>query len=64
MNRFRREHRIHVSGEDVPAPVAEFSEFADGRVCSRLLANVLALNYERPTPIQMQAIPIMLAVCN
>eukprot|EP00899_Mesostigma_viride_P005482 jgi/Mesvir1/14935/Mv05522-RA.3 len=42
----------------VPAPVADFRDFG---FLEKLLANVADAGYSRPTPIQMQAIPVILA---
>lgn len=47
-------------GRHVPNPVASFNELSVG---SDLLENVKSCGYTNPTPIQMQAIPIMLQVC-
>ena len=63
---FRKQHSIHVHGTDVPPPMTSFTSLTSPRLPSHLLNNLTAspphgLGFEDPTPIQMQAIPIMLA---
>jgi ATP-dependent RNA helicase DDX52/ROK1 len=69
---FRRKLRIKVDGEEVPPPISTFSDmpaaslsrkdnavaFADAR--GRILRNIEAGEWKEPTPIQMQAIPVLL----
>ncbi|KAI8874146.1 P-loop containing nucleoside triphosphate hydrolase protein [Ramicandelaber brevisporus] len=62
LSRFRSEHGIHVYGTDVPFPVRSFAmllkvySFPDF-----LRQQVQAIGFKTPTPIQMQATPIILA---
>ena len=58
LQQYRHSHNIHVTGTDVPAPVAAWSQLAQLGVTPKLLA---AIPHSFPTPIQMQAIPAMLA---
>ncbi|KAJ9590059.1 hypothetical protein L9F63_016821, partial [Diploptera punctata] len=58
---FRNLNRISVIGSAVPPPVDSFQKLQeDFNISPTLLQNVLASGYTEPTPIQMQAIPIML----
>ncbi|KRX69972.1 putative ATP-dependent RNA helicase DDX52 [Trichinella sp. T6] len=56
----RRKHRIFVFGDDIPPPCCSFEELY-ALLVPKLVQNVKALNFRAPTPIQMQAIPILLA---
>ncbi|XP_003703115.1 DExD-box helicase 52 isoform X2 [Megachile rotundata] len=61
INQFRNQHRINVTGSRVPEPISEFSELSKNYgVSEQLLNNVITCGYVQPTPIQMQAIPVML----
>lgn len=52
-------------GTDVMAPCETFEQLADVyQMDKRLLANVISAHYTTPTPIQMQAIPVMMNVSN
>lgn len=56
----RKKHRIHASGADVPAPLQTFGELQ--KSCgATVMANLSAMGYQDPTPIQRQAIPVLLA---
>ncbi|XP_043246720.1 probable ATP-dependent RNA helicase DDX52 [Amphibalanus amphitrite] len=57
----RKQHRLHVQGSDVPAPAATFDELS-GRlgVRTQIVDNLRAAGYFEPTPVQMQAVPVML----
>eukprot|EP00919_Chromeraceae_sp_WS-2016_P034813 GHVR01082481.1.p1 GENE.GHVR01082481.1~~GHVR01082481.1.p1 ORF type:complete len:573 (+),score=141.76 GHVR01082481.1:490-2208(+) len=52
---FREDFSIYIKGGKVPAPMRTWAE---GPLPWELLEAVRATGYERPTPIQMQAIPI------
>ncbi|KRY33269.1 putative ATP-dependent RNA helicase DDX52 [Trichinella spiralis] len=56
----RRKHRIFVFGDDIPPPCCSFEELY-ALLVPKLVQNVKALNFCAPTPIQMQAIPVLLA---
>ncbi|XP_060243113.1 probable ATP-dependent RNA helicase DDX52 isoform X2 [Meriones unguiculatus] len=61
INFFRNKHKIHVQGTDLPDPIATFQQLdKEYKISSRLLQNILDAGFQAPTPIQMQAIPVML----
>nr|XP_045014584.1 probable ATP-dependent RNA helicase DDX52 isoform X2 [Jaculus jaculus] len=61
LNFFRNKHKIHVQGTDLPDPIATFQQLdQEYKINSRLLKNILDAGFQMPTPIQMQAIPVML----
>ncbi|MXQ84494.1 hypothetical protein E5288_WYG020657 [Bos mutus] len=61
LNFFRNKHKIHVQGTDLPDPIATFQQLdQEYKINSRLLQNILDAGFQTPTPIQMQAIPVML----
>eukprot|EP01134_Creolimax_fragrantissima_P001375 CFRG1375T1 len=61
LGRLRKEHKIHVTGSDVPAPITEFRQLTDDYKLSLAIQRNLELcGYENPTPIQMQSIPILM----
>jgi ATP-dependent RNA helicase DDX52/ROK1 len=61
-NRLRNLHGIHAKGSEIPAVLGSFEQLAE-RYGARdyLLKNIAKGGYTEPTPIQMQAIPVMLA---
>lgn len=63
-NAFRNSHRIYVSGPDIPDAVESFEKlFSVYTFPSYITKNVPSVGYLEPTPIQMQAIPLILQVC-
>lgn len=57
----RKSNKIDVCGEDIPAPVQTFEEMATRyKLPSILIENMKKAGYDKPTPIQMQAIPLMM----
>uniref|UniRef100_UPI003AAA21CC probable ATP-dependent RNA helicase DDX52 isoform X1 n=1 Tax=Centroberyx gerrardi TaxID=166262 RepID=UPI003AAA21CC len=61
VNRIRAQHRINVHGCDVPDPVCTFEELqSEYRLNPRVLQNLRDAGLNSPTPIQMQAIPLMM----
>ncbi|NWI67655.1 DDX52 helicase, partial [Todus mexicanus] len=61
INRFRNKHRISVQGTDLPDPVATFDQLQkEYKVHPKIMENIQASGFRVPTPIQMQAIPVML----
>lgn len=59
--RLRKQHRISVVGRNVPPPIESFKKIQDEfSLAPALVQNFQASGYTHPTPIQMQAIPIML----
>ena len=62
-NAFRNAHKIYVNGSDVPDAVASFADLYEHyNLPSYLRRNIASAGYLQPTPIQMQAIPLMLHV--
>ncbi|XP_045798801.1 DEAD-box ATP-dependent RNA helicase 57 [Trifolium pratense] len=58
---FRKNHNIHVSGYNVSSPLQSFDELNTRYKCpSYLLRNLAELGFREPTPIQRQAIPVLL----
>ncbi|KNE65011.1 hypothetical protein AMAG_10677 [Allomyces macrogynus ATCC 38327] len=58
---FRRTHRIKVDGVDVPAPTQSFRDLRDTyAIRDHVARNVRSAGYTSPTPIQMQAMPLIL----
>ena len=63
MNHVRNLHRIHVYGSDMPEPCGSFDKLStDYKLHSRIIENIKSVGYVTPTPIQIQAIPVMLHV--
>ncbi|KAI4300238.1 hypothetical protein L6164_033635 [Bauhinia variegata] len=59
---FRKKHNIHVSGYNVPSPLQNFEELKSRYGCeSYLIRNLAELGFREPTPIQLQAIPVLLS---
>ncbi|XP_042517839.1 DEAD-box ATP-dependent RNA helicase 57 [Macadamia integrifolia] len=59
---FRKKHGIQISGHNVPYLLKEFSELGSRYGCkSYLLRNLEELGFKEPTPIQRQAIPVLLS---
>ncbi|KAL9268391.1 DEAD-box ATP-dependent RNA helicase 57-like protein, partial [Drosera capensis] len=58
----RKKHNIHVFGNNVPSPLESFKELRTRYKCKNyLLQNFVKLGFKDPTPIQRQAIPILLS---
>ncbi|KAK1757656.1 P-loop containing nucleoside triphosphate hydrolase protein [Echria macrotheca] len=49
---------IKVSGKDIPKPVQKWSQCG---LTQPILDTIEALGYEKPTPIQMQALPVIMS---
>lgn len=61
VNRIRSQHRINVHGCDVPDPVSTFEELqSEYRLSPRVLQTLKDAGLTSPTPVQMQAIPLMM----
>ncbi len=52
---FREDHDIIIKGGRVPNPMRDWSE---GELTNYIIQAVQLANYEKPTPIQIQGIPI------
>ena len=60
---FRSHLKIKVYGTDIPNPFRSFSGLAQQyKLEPYLERNILASGFKKPTPIQMQAIPVILHV--
>lgn len=65
VNHTRNVHRIHAYGTDIPDPFETFDQLKNQYgVHSRIIQNIEAVGYQEPTPIQMQAVSVMLQVYN
>lgn len=53
-----------MNGDDIPEPIETFNQLFDTykQIPDKLKSNLVSYNFAEPTPIQMQAIPIMLSV--
>ncbi|KAJ3027323.1 RNA-dependent ATPase rok1 [Rhizophlyctis rosea] len=61
VNIFRKENRIRIYGTDVPHPLRTFGELPERfKLRTYLRRNLKEAGYSDPTPIQKQAVPIML----
>ncbi|NXU50069.1 DDX52 helicase, partial [Turnix velox] len=61
INHFRNQQRISVQGTDIPDPVATFEQLQkEYKIHPKIMENIQAAGFQVPTPIQMQAIPVML----
>ncbi|XP_057255507.1 probable ATP-dependent RNA helicase DDX52 [Pezoporus wallicus] len=61
INRFRNQHKISVQGTDLPDPIATFDQLQkEYKIHPKIMENIQAAGFRVPTPIQMQAIPVML----
>ncbi|SPP76480.1 probable ATP-dependent RNA helicase DDX52 [Drosophila guanche] len=59
-NAARKQHSITALGKNIPAPVLSFDELIrDYKLLPRLQQNVLSYGFSQPTPIQMQALPVL-----
>ncbi|KAL2933789.1 DEAD-box ATP-dependent RNA helicase 57 [Bienertia sinuspersici] len=58
----RKKHNIHICGSNVPSPLQSFEDLSTRYRCKPyLLRNFAELGYTEPTPIQRQAIPVLLS---
>ncbi|MEE6469435.1 hypothetical protein FKM82_008621 [Ascaphus truei] len=61
INNFRNKHKIYIQGTDIPEPIATFEQLQqEYKIHPRMMQNVREAGFQTPTPIQMQAVPIML----
>ncbi|XP_075627610.1 putative ATP-dependent RNA helicase DDX52 [Balearica regulorum gibbericeps] len=61
INRFRNQHKITIQGTDLPDPIATFDQLQrEYKIHPKIMENIQAAGFQVPTPIQMQAIPVML----
>lgn len=57
MNRLRRLNRIYTWGDNIPDPCINFTDLKG--IPKELLKNLNEFDINEPSPIQMQAMPIM-----
>ncbi|KAM1307119.1 hypothetical protein ACFX15_009125 [Malus domestica] len=58
----RKKYNIHVSGNNIPSPLDSFADLTSRYGCEPyLLQNLAELGFKEPTPIQRQAIPVLLS---
>ncbi|XP_078445322.1 P-loop containing nucleoside triphosphate hydrolases superfamily protein [Wolffia australiana] len=58
----RKKYGVHVAGHGVPSPLENFEELRSRFGCkSFLLRNLAERGFKEPTPIQRQAIPVLLS---
>lgn len=60
-------NHVHVHGTDIPDPVETFEQLKiEYKIHPRIIENIETVGYIKPTPIQVQAMPVMLHVsgCN
>ncbi|KAL7844573.1 hypothetical protein SRHO_G00231120 [Serrasalmus rhombeus] len=61
VNQIRHSNRINVHGTDIPDPLSTFEELQkEYGLDPRIIQNIKAAGFQTPTPIQMQAIPLMM----
>ena len=58
VNHLRKVNKIYVNGSDVNEPIVSFDDL---KVNQNILNNINKSGFVRPTPIQMQSIPLMLS---
>ncbi|XP_054728103.1 DEAD box protein 52 homolog [Anastrepha obliqua] len=57
----RKDYLINVRGKNIPPPVTSFEELKNEyKMSDRLLLNLESATYASPTPVQMQAMPLLL----
>ncbi|KAL7853631.1 hypothetical protein AOLI_G00204750 [Acnodon oligacanthus] len=61
VSQIRHGNRINVHGTDIPDPLSTFEELQkEYGLDPRIIQNIKAAGFQTPTPIQMQAIPLMM----
>ena len=56
IDKIKKKHHIDVDGEDIPPPAKRFK---DMRLPKSILENIKSKGISKPTPIQMQGIPVV-----
>lgn len=67
VNHIRNKHHINVHGANPPDPIETFGQLVNEySIPQQIVNNLITCGYKEPTPIQMQAIPIMssVSICN
>ncbi|KAB1223916.1 DEAD-box ATP-dependent RNA helicase 57 [Morella rubra] len=58
----RKKYNIHISGNNIPTPLQNFAELSSRYGCEPyLIRNLAKMGFKEPTPIQRQAIPVLLS---
>lgn len=62
INKLRKQHCIKVKGiDEKEKPIESFDElFRRFEIHEQLIKNLVSLNYQQPTPVQMQCLPLFL----
>ncbi|RWS04637.1 putative ATP-dependent RNA helicase DDX52-like protein, partial [Dinothrombium tinctorium] len=60
INRLRRMNRVTIKGEDIPKPIESFAALEKYGASETLLENIEKVGYKQPTPVQMEAMPLMI----
>lgn len=61
VNGIRHKHKIYTHGSDLPDPVTSFEQLQEEyKIHPRIIHNIKEAGFQGPTPVQMQAIPVML----
>lgn len=59
--KIRKSHGIQAKGKNIPAPLESFYQLKDYGLNEIVIQNLKGAGFEQPTPIQMQAIPVLMA---
>ena len=63
LRHIRRKHHIRVYGSDIPEPFEKFEQLREEyNMHQQIVTNLYEAGFKKPTPIQMQAVPVMLQV--
>lgn len=61
--KIRRDNKISVIGKNIPALIESFDQLKnDYNVPANIIENLKSFNFSAPTPVQMQAMTVMLKV--
>ncbi|XP_078446791.1 DEAD-box ATP-dependent RNA helicase 45-like [Wolffia australiana] len=55
---YRKEHELKIHGKDVPKPVKTWNQTG---LTSKILETIKKLNFDKPMPIQAQALPVIMS---
>ncbi len=63
ISHIRHKYHIHIHGSDVPDPTETFQQMHDEYgLHKQILENLETAGFTKPTPVQIQAVPVMLHV--
>lgn len=60
-NTFRKKHKIRVKGVDISEPFTCFPQLTSLGVPQMIVRSIYAAGFEKPSPVQMQVIPILIS---